>query len=497
MSSDQEVSNRDFIDKEDFPRFLEIFLGLVLMFLPIVIPPPAGMPEEAWRVTGVMLLMAVWWMTEAIPIAATALVPIALFPMLGVASVGEVAAPYANPLVYMMMGGFMIGLAMQRSNLHRRIALGVLTVAGRKPRNMVAGFMIATAVLSMWVSNTATAAMMMPIGMSVVHILRRDEDLQSRGKEAENLTVALLLGIAFGAGIGGMGTLVGTPPNAVLAGFVSDNTDIEIGFSQWMLLGMPTALILLFFTWLILTRIVFPVGTKNLVGVNSLLIAEREALGEIKTSEKRVAVIFFLTALAWSVRPLLTDLLPDSVALTDAGIAMIAALALFIAPEDRRYHGCLLDWASTRDLPWNVMVLIGGGLSLGAMVQDSGLSGWVGEALSSLDTFPLIVISLFVAVTAMLISHVTSNTATAATLVPLSMSLAYALNVPPLMLAIPVAMACSCAFMMPVATPPNAIIYGSGLVTVGQMAKGGAVVGLISLVVIVFMTFTLGKVFFG
>ncbi len=490
-------TNNNNIDIAELPRILKMLLGIALFVIPLVTPAPAGMPLEAWRVTGVMFLMAVWWVTEVIPIAATALVPIALFPLVGVASVGDVAAPYANPLVYMMMGGFMLGLAMQRSNLHRRIAFAVLAIAGRKPASLVGGFMLATALLSMWVSNTATAAMMTPIGMSVVGLLEKDEGLQKNEKEARNLAVALLLGIAFGAGIGGIGTIVGTPPNAVLAGFINEHTDIEINFAQWLMLGVPTAIILLVIAWVILTKIVFPVGKANLEGVRKLLKTERSALGAMSTAEKRVATIFILTALAWTLRPLIKDILPEGVNLSDAGIAMIAALALFIAPEDRRYHGSLLDWASTRDLPWNVMVLIGGGLSLGSMVQGSGLAGWVGDMLANLDALPLVAIATLGAFMAMMISHVTSNTATASTIVPLSVSIAATIGAPPLMLAIPVAMACSCAFMMPVATPPNAIVYGSNMITVGQMAKAGAVIGAVALVVITVMTFTVGQWVFG
>ncbi len=478
------------------PRLLGIIIGVILFCIPLIFPSPAGMPDEAWRVTAVVFLMATWWMTEAIPIAATALVPLVLFPLLNVASINETAAPYANPLVYMMLGGFMIGLAMQRCNLHRRIALAVLTIAGRKPDRLVGGFMLATALLSMWVSNTATAAMMLPIGLSVVALLQQDENLQSRGKAATNLPIALMLGVAFGAGIGGMGTLIGTPPNAVLAGFLAEHSEIEIGFAEWMLLGIPTSMILLVIAWIVLVKLVFPVGSEDLVGVRSLIQQERDALGTVKTAEKRVAMIFAFAAICWTCRPFLMDIFPD-LALSDAGIAMTAALLLFLIPEDRNLQVSLLDWSSTRDLPWNVMVLIGGGLSLGMMVQTSGLADWVGAMLANLDALPLFAIALLGATMALLVSHVTSNTATAATLVPLSISLAATLGAPPLMLAIPVVMACSCAFMMPVATPPNAIVYASNVFTVPQMAKAGAVIAIIALPLITLITFTLGQWIFG
>lgn len=477
-------------EEATIPRFIGMISGVILFTVILLIPAPKDMPVEAWRVAAVVGLMSIWWMSEAIPIAATALLPLILFPILGVAPIDQVAPPYSDKLVYMMLGGFMIGLAMQRSNLHRRIALAVLSIAGRKPAGLVGGFMLATAILSMWISNTATAAMMLPIGVSVVSLLEQDENLQQRGIHSKNLVIALMLGIAMGAGIGGIGTLIGTPPNAVLAG------NIDIGFAQWMMLGMPTAFILLFLAWITLTKLVFPVGKEDLIGVRRLIASEKEILGKMRPAEKRVAAIFLFAALSWTFRPIFDDFFPDA-NLTDAGIAMIAAVALFLIPEDKVYNNSLLDWNCTRDLPWNVMLLIGGGLALGAMVKDSGLADWVGNSLQNLEGMHVMGLAATGALLAMLVSHVTSNTATASTLVPLTISVAVNIDVSPLMLAIPVVMGCSCAFMMPVATPPNAIIYGSGYLTVGQMAKAGFVIGLISLVVIVIANFTLGSMIFS
>ncbi len=477
------------------PRLFGIGLGCTIFLLFMIIPPPQGMPVEAWRVAAIVLLMAVWWMTEAIPIAATALVPMVAFPLLDVAPINDVAAPYAHPLVYMMLGGFMIGLAMESSNLHRRIALNVLTVAGRKPAHLVGGFMLATALLSMWISNTATAAMMLPIGMSVIGLLREDENLQTRARDARNLPVALLLGIAYSASLGGMATLIGTPPNAVLAGFVADHGGIQIGFAQWMILGVPLSMTLLVLSWLVLTKLAFPVGHEDLVGVRRLISEEKEKLGRMRKAEKRVAVIFLATALAWTARPFIEKLVPGS-GLTDAGIAMAAALALFLVPKGGLKHRSLLEWGATRNLPWNVMVLIGGGLSLGAMVQGSGLADWVGNIFVNLDTLPLPALAVLGAILAMLVSHVTSNTATAATLVPLSVSVAASVAAPPLTLAIPVVLACSCALMIPVATPPNAIVYASGHLRVAQMAKAGAIIAALSLIIITVAVLTLAPLIF-
>lgn len=465
-----------------------LFAGLAVFALLLALPAPDGLPVAGWRVVAVVALMAVWWVSEALPIAVTALVPLAVLPLLGVAEIGSVAAPYANPLVFLLLGGFMLGLALQRNNLHRRLALYILRSAGGRADRLIAGFMAATALLSMWISNTATAAMMVPIGLSVILLV---EDSRQRGDDAptltqgdRNLPVALLLGIAFAANIGGTGTLIGTPPNALLAGYMAETHGIRIGFAQWMLIGVPVAAALLAVCWAVLTRLVYPVRSACLDGVGVLLGRERVKLGGMTVAEKRVAAIFAVTAAAWLARPLLDRLLPGA-ALSDAGIAMLATLALFVVPAGGGRPGALLDWPATRDLPWAVLLLIGGGLSLGTAIDGSGLAGWIGAAMTGLAAWPLVVAIAAAALAAMLASHVTSNTATAAALVPVVSAIALSIGAAPLQLAVPVVLAASCALMLPVATPPNAIVAGTGHLGAVQMARGGAVVSVAALAVIV------------
>jgi len=442
---------------------------------------PAGeMALPAWQVAALTLLMAIWWVTEAVPIPVTALLPVGLLPLMGVVDINEAAAPYANPLIFLFLGGFVIALGLQRWNLHRRIALVILDAAGQRLDQLVGGFMVATAGLSMWVSNTATAALMLPIGISVLLLL---EDQGVTESEGRNFSLALLLGIAFGANIGGMATLIGTPPNALLAGYLSDHHGLGIGFVQWMAVGLPVALILLAACWWVLCRLAFSLSRRRIEGIDTLIRQQHEALGPVSGPERRVALVFAAVAFAWLTRPLLDTLIPG-LSLTDPGIAILGALALFLIPAGGGRGENLLDWDATRQLPWGVLVLVGGGLSLGAAIGTSGLSGDVATALGVLAGLPVWIVVVMVALTAMLLSHVTSNTATAATLLPLAAALAVSFGEDPLLLTVPVALAASCAFMLPVATPPNAIVFGSGRINVPDMVRAGWRLSLLALVVV-------------
>lgn len=468
------------------PRAFGFAFGVTLFVALLFVPPPPGMPADAWRVTALVGLMAAWWFFEAVPIAVTALLPLVLLPALDVAPIAEAARPYSNPLVFLLLGGFMIGLAMQRCDLHLRIALLIMRLAGARPEMIVAGFMLATAGLSMWISNTATTAMMVPIGLSVIALVAdRDPGPAAPGGGVANLPLVLLLSIAFAANIGGMGTLIGTPPNAVLAGFMGESYGRDIGFAQWMVLGVPVAAVLLMLAWLVLTRVAYPVRGADMSGVGVLIRRERVRLGAMSAAEKRFSAVFALTVLAWLFRPVLDRALPG-IGLSDAGIAVAAAILLFIIPANLKEGRFLMDWSATRDLPWGVLILIGGGLSLGTAIETSGLAAWVGEALvGGLRHWPLPAIVAVVAVAAMLASHVTSNTATAAALVPVAAGLAISLGEGPVALAAPLVLAASCAFMLPVATPPNAIVHGTGRVATVDMLRAGALVSAVAIVVIV------------
>lgn len=471
-----------------------LFAGPAIFLLVLALPAPAGMGEAAWRTAAVGLLMAVWWVTEAIPIPATALLPIVLFPILGVVTVGEAAAPYASPIIFLFLGGFIIALAMQRWDLHRRIALSVVAALGTQPRRLVLGFMLATAFLSMWVSNTATAVMMMPIGLSVIGLVAPKGDPAAPLPGQLNFGTALMLGIAYAASIGGLATLIGTPPNALLAGFLETSYGYEIGFAQWMTVGLPLTAVSLPLAWWVLTRVAFPIRIREIPGGRSVIREQLLGLGPISAGERRVAVVFALTALAWITRPLTQAVIPG---LSDAGIAMAAAVALFVIPVDWRRGVFTMTWEDTAQLPWGVLLLFGGGLSLAAAVTATGLAEWIGTALSGLDAWPTLV--LVVAVTAVIVflTELTSNIATAAAFLPVVAPLAVALGENPLLLVVPAALGASCAFMLPVATPPNAIVYGSGYITIPQMARAGILLNLLFIGLITALAYTVMMAAFG
>ncbi len=458
-----------------------LLAGPAIALAMLLVGPPEGLEPVAWRTAAVAVLMATWWMTEALPIPATALLPLALFPLLGIADIKAAAAPYAHPLVFLFMGGFLIALAMQKWNLHRRIALSLVALFGTRPRRLVAGFMLATALLSMWVSNTATTLMMLPIALSVVQLLGGEDD--------DHLPVALLLGIAYAASIGGMGTLIGTPPNAFMAGFLAESYGYAIGFAEWLLIGLPLVAVLLPVAWAVLVFGVCRVGGAGNTGSESVIRDEIAALGPLGRGEKIVATVFTLTALAWIFRPLLVDAMPG-LGLTDTVIAMTGAVLLFAIPVDWRKRDFALDWTWAQKLPWGVLLLFGGGLTLASAIKASGLAAWIGAGTGALGAFG--VLALVVAVTALIIflTELTSNTATTATFLPIVASVAIGLGENPLLLVVPAALAASCAFMMPVATPPNAIVFGSGRLTIAQMMHAGIWLNLIGVLVIVAIGYT-------
>jgi sodium-dependent dicarboxylate transporter 2/3/5 len=467
-------------------------LGVALFIVLLVIPAPAGLAPAAWRVAAVALLMAVLWLSEAIPVAATALLPLALFPMLGVASIEQTAAPYANPLVFLFLGGFVIALAIERWNLHRRIALTVLDHVGAREDLQIAGFMLATAGLSMWVSNTATSIMMLPVALSVIP--RGEGGEIERGKRG--FASALLLSVAYSANIGGVTTLVGTPPNALLAGFMLQNYDVQIGFAQWMLIGVPVAVLMLVICWWLLTRGIYDVGREELPGARAAIGDALRGLGPASRAEKRVAAVFSLTAALWIFRPLLARELPDLM-LSDTSIAMIGALLLFVVPSGRGGMEFLLTWRYAERLPWGVLLLFGGGLTLASAVQDSGLAAGIGQALTALGAWPAFGLVVAVTVLIIFLTELTSNIATTATFLPVVAALAVTVGQGPLLLAIPAVLAASFAFMMPVATPPNAIVFASGYVTIPQMVRAGIWLNIIGVAVIISVLYALMTAVFG
>jgi solute carrier family 13 (sodium-dependent dicarboxylate transporter), member 2/3/5 len=458
-----------------------LVLGPALFGLVMVLPAPQGLEPAAWRTAAVALLMATWWVTEALPLPATALLPLALFPLLGIRPIEAAAAPYANPVIFLFLGGFLIAAALSRCGLHRRLALTIVRLVGSGPRRLVAGFMAATAFLSMWVSNSATVAMMLPMALSVLALA---EEPGKRGP----LEPALLLGIAYAASIGGVGTLIGTPPNALLAGFMAEAHGVTIGFAQWMMVGVPLALVALPLVWLLLVRWLHPlpeVGSARLTGA---LGRQEAALGPLSRGEQVVGVITALVAASWLLRPLLARWLPG---LSDAGIAITGAVLLFLVPISLRPFERGLGWEEAEKLPWGVLILFGGGLSLAGAIQVTGLAGWIGEALAIFAVLPFVLLVAGVAAVVIFLTELTSNTATAAAFLPIVAALAVGLGADPLALAVPAALAASCAFMLPVATPPNAIVFGSGRVSLPQMARAGIWINLLMIGLVTFAVFAL------
>jgi len=462
-----------------------ILVFVVLLFLPV----PEGLSDAAWKTAAVTILMGIWWITEAIPISATALLPIVLFPVLGVFSIGDATGPYANPLIFLFMGGFVIALAMEKWNLHKRIAISIVNYVGIKPSSIIIGFIIASAFLSMWVSNTATAIMMLPIAMSILELLDKND------KSAKiNFEIVLVLTIAYACNIGGMGTLIGTPPNALLAGFVLENYNIEISFLDWMMVGVPIMLVSLPLMYFILTKFVYPIKIKELPGGKELIQSQMEKLGNISNQEKKVAVVFVSAALLWMFRPLLSSVIPG---LSDAGIAIGAAVAFFMIPANSEENRFLLKWSDTKRLPWGVLILFGGGLSMASAISSTGLATWIGSGIGSLNTWPIILIILIVIALIVFLTEMTSNTASTAAFLPILASVAIGLGENPFLLAIPTVLGASCAFMLPVATPPNAIVYGSGKISIPEMSKAGLWLNLMFILLLTLASLTLVSWVFG
>ena len=431
--------------------------------------------------------MAVWWITEAIPVYATALIPLALLPAIGGLSIRSVAAPYSNEVIYLYLGGFIVALTMQRWQLHKRVAYAALRLSGTTPRQIIGTFMAIAAIGSMWISNTATTMMLLPVVLSVITLVAERDDLPSQ-ESNHNLSTALLLGTAYGATIGGMGTIIGTPPNVFVVSYLQNQLGIEISFARWMTFGVPLVLVFGPLGWLLLTRWILPVGEKPIEGISELIEREQKSLGVMSIQEWRVLWVFLIMATLWITRPLVTSIeiggLQLFSGLTDAGIAIIAALSLFVIPAGDDRQQPLVNWETATKLPWGLLLLYGGGLSLAAMMDQHGVSSYIGSLAIGMDGLPQIVIVVSVLLMMMLLSELASNTATAATLIPIFAALAPALGLNPLWLVIPAGFGASCAFMLPVSTPPNAIIFSTERFTIAEMVRAGVWLNMLGAIVI-------------
>ena len=467
--------------------------GLLIFICMNLIPAPSGLSSIGWSVAAIVSLMAIWWATEAIPVPVTALLPLALFPLVGVTTFKEAALPYANPNIYLFLGGFMLALAIERSGLHKRMALHMIIAAGSSGPKLIGGFMSVAALISMVVMNTSTTLMLLPIGLAVCSVISNTIPGLS-DKEKKFFDTALMLGIAYAATIGGMSTLVGTAPNIVFSAFMQETYGIEISMIQWMTMGVPLAIVMLYSAWIILTRYVFPTSFITSDETKAQLRNMLHDQGPLTKDELKISIIFGLTALAWMFRTILDnyDLFSG---LTDAGIAIISAILLFMIPSSSR-KGELLDWEQSNKLPWGLLILFGGGLSIAAQINASGLGIWIGEGLSVLSTVPPIFLILAVAALIIFLTEVTSNVATTSTFLPVFGAVAIGIGILPVSLTVPVCLAASCAFMLPVATPPNAIVYGSGKFTIATMMKAGFFLNIIGIGVVTFFAFYIAPMVF-
>lgn len=461
--------------------------GPILAFLVWCLAPSAGWSPEASAVLAACTWMLVWWVSEAVPIAVTSVLPIVLFPLMGIASIGETTAPYGSHYVFLFMGGFLIAIALENWDLHRRLALNILAAAGGRPRRLIGGFMLATALLSMWISNTATTLMMLPIALSVVSKL----DLKAHPKFA----VALLLGTAYAANIGGMATLVGTPPNVAMAGILEEQYQISIPFMEWMLLATPFSALLLVTVYLLLTRLLLPVSNEMVEEGVQPIRDELRSLGSWSIAERRVGFVFASTAILWISRRGLESWF--GLNLNDTTIAMAAGISLFLIPSGSkgdRANRALMTWEDARRLPWDILLLFGGGLTLAGALGRAGVLEVVASAISQQANWPIWMLIAAFAFVALMLTEVMSNLALTVVMVPVVAQVALQLGINPMMLAIPVALASSCAFMLPMATPPNAIIFGSNQIRMGQMARVGFVLNLVAaLFAVLWAAFVLPK----
>jgi len=475
-------------------RKIGLILGLLFLVIPLFVPPPSGMSLMAWHTSGVALLLAAWWATEVLPIPITSLLPLLLFPALGIMTMTDAAAPYARPTIFLLLGGFIIATALARWNLHRRLALNILVRAGDNPAAIIGGFMMATAIMSMWISNTASTIMMIPIALSLAGEMVRDHS-----KKHQGFLLCLVLGIAYSASIGGLGTPIGTPPNLFVVSFMRETYGIEISFLTWMMFGIPTVMILTPIAWFVLTKWVYPFSLSDAPLAQNLLSQELKAMGPMTVPERRVAMVFLFVAACWIFRLPIQKNLELFLWLNDAMIAVGGATILFMIPSGCKIEKttALLDWESANKIPWGVLLLFGGGLSLAAGVKISGLAVWLGTALSALGTLPLILIILCLVALVIFMTELTSNTATVATLLPVLGALAATTGIDPMMLFAPVALSASCAFMLPVATAPNAVVYASGKVTIPQMANAGFRLNLVAIIAVTSLSYALVPIIFG
>ncbi|PIC78063.1 anion transporter [Sporosarcina sp. P19] len=476
-------------------QLVGLILGPLLFIIMMFFLSPEGMNAEAKSVLAVTLWVATWWITEAIPIPVTSLLPIFLLPVTGAMEADAVTSSYGNDIIYLFLGGFFIATAMEKWNLHKRLALAIIAFIGTGTQRILLGFMTATAFLSMWVSNTAAVMMMIPMGLAITAQVAAALKGTPEEEELPKFEKALIFGIGYAGTIGGLGTLIGTPPNIILAAQVKELFDVEISFAGWMLVAVPIVIVLLFSTWMYLGRFAFKMNIKGLPGGKEVITEERKVLGKTSFEEKAVSAVFAFAAFMWITREFLwINILPG---LKDGMIAVVAAALLFAIPTSKKFGKRILAWEDSKEIPWGVLLLFGGGLAIAAGFRETGLSEWIGSQLTALEGLHMIVIIAASSLLVLALTEFTSNTATATMILPVLAALALSMHIHPYALMVPAAMAANCAFMLPVGTPPNAIIFGTNKLRLGEMVRVGFIINVFVLILIILAAYFLLPLLWG
>ena len=458
-------------------RAIGFWTGPILFALIYFFVKPEEMNPQAITVSAITVWIAIWWVTEAVPLPVTSLLPIILFPLLGILSLSTTTSSYGDPIVFLYIGGFLLAIAIEKTGLHQRIALNIIRGMGTKLSMIILGFMISTGFISMWISNTATAIMMLPIGLAVIRTT-------SIGNEKDNphFSKALMLSIAYAASIGGLGTLIGTPPNIVFAGLMKEMYNTDISFIQWFMIGFPIAVLLTVASWWYLTHIAYPLGSTRLTGEQAAIGQKMILLGPVTKAERRVAVVFVCVAVAWIIRSFVLQKWIPSI--DDTIIAMMGGVILFLLPSGEKKAGRLLNWDDASKLPWGIILLFGGGLAIAEAFEATGLALWIGNNMTGLSLFGTFALVLFIVAIVNFLTEFTSNLATVTMILPVLAPIAVSAGIHPFMLMVGATLAASCGFMMPAGTPPNAIAFGSGYLSIWDMVKNGFWLNIVSVIII-------------
>lgn len=455
-------------------------IGPLLFGLSMNYSPFEFMDAHTHQIIALVIWMLIWWISEFVPLPITSLLPLIILPTFSIVKISSVAIPYSSSVIFLFLGGFIIALALEKWTLHRRIALYILKLMGSKADYIVLGFVIASAFLSMWISNTATAVMMLPIILSVINMISKNTT--EKPKNIHNLKISMLLGMAYGANIGGMGTLIGTPPNAILAGYIRTTYNVEVGFLEWMLFALPIVILIIFIMYILITKVVYPNKIGRIEGFSEMVDSELKVMGKMKRDEKVTLSLFILAAFLWISRSAINTLF--DINLGDTSIAMFVSVLFFIIPTSKNTGERLLEWKDTARLPWGVLILFGGGLSIASALGDTGILNLFASYITSINGVSILVLSLILMFIIVLLTELMSNTALATIFLPIIASIGVSYGVNPVVFAAPMILAMSCVFSLPMGTPPNAVIFASGELKISNMVRVGFMLDPISVFVI-------------